>query len=120
MKKALFPLVTLLAVVLFGATWAVAQEKPAETKTEEKTEKAAAMKAETISGTISMVKADQKLLVLTSNNVPYSFQVSGGTRIMIGGKRSKLADLEGQSGKSASVTFLPLHSGNRAQKIEIQ
>lgn len=119
MKKKLLPLMTLLVVVLFAAAWAVAQEKAAETKAEEKTEKAPAVKAETISGTISMVKAEQKLVVVTSNNIPYTFQVTGGTRIIIGGKRSKLADLEGQSGKSASVTFLPLHSGNRAQKIEV-
>jgi hypothetical protein len=125
MKRTLLALLALLTVFFFGATWVVAQEKaeekPAAAKAEEKAVKAEAAKPETISGTISVVAADKKLVAITgSGGVPYNFKVTGSTRIKVGGKKAKLADLEGQSGKSASVKFLPLRSGNVAQSIEVQ
>jgi len=126
MKRALLSLLVLLTLVFFGATLALAQEaeKPAEAKGSEQAapaeKKAPAVKAETISGTISMVETEKKLLVLVaSSGVPFNFKVTGATRIKIAGKKAKLADLAAQTNKSAAVKFLPSRSGNVAQTIEV-
>jgi hypothetical protein len=117
MKKALISLLALVLLVFAGGLWAVAQE---EAPAGEATEKAEVAKPETISGTISMVDTQKKLVVLAgSGGVPFNFKVTGATRIKVAGKRAKLADLAGQTNKSASVKFLPLRSGNLTQSIEV-
>ena len=114
MKKTLFTLLAVLVLAFFGATLAVAQEPAAAEKVD------VAVKAETISGTISMVVVEKKLVVLTgSGGVTYNFKVTGGTRIKVAGNKAKFAELAAQTNKSATVKFLPLRSGNVAQSIEV-
>ena len=114
MKKTVFTLLGVFVLALCGASLAVAQEAaPAE-------KVAPAVKAETISGTISMVVAEKKLVVLTgSGGISYNFKVTGGTRIKVAGTKAKFAELAAQTNKSATVKFLPLRSGNVAQSIEV-
>ena len=128
MKKTLFWLLGVLLVTFVIILPAVAQEaapskeQPAEEKAAPAEKpKAEAVKPETISGTLQMVVADKKLVVLTdSSGIPFDFKVSGATRVKVGGKKAKLDDLAAQTSKSASVKFLPLRTGNVAQSIEVQ
>jgi hypothetical protein len=127
MKKALLLLLAVLVLMFVGASFSLAQEaaKPKEAAAGAKAApaeqpKAETAKPETISGTIQMVVADKKLVVLAdSKGVPYNFKVTGATRIKVAGKKAKLDALGANTNKSASVKFLPLHAGNVAQSIEV-
>jgi len=116
MKKTLLFLLGVVLTTVVGILPAVAQETaPAEKP------KAEAVKPETLTGTLQMVAADKKLVVLTSSaGIPYDLKVTGATRIKVAGKKAKLAELAAQTNKSAAVKFLPLRTGNVAQSIEVQ
>jgi hypothetical protein len=135
MKNRVLTLFTMLVLLLFGAILAAAQDQPAgqdqsapaqstgATEQGAKHAKAhhmAAAKAETMSGTISSVDADKHLLVVSgSDGVPYDFTVSKGTKIMSGGSKAKLSDL--QQGKQVSVNFVDMKKkGDWAKSIEVQ
>jgi len=126
MKKTLTAFLAILTVFILGLSWAYAQEakekeKPAAAAAGEKEAKAPAVKAQTLSGTLSSVSADQKLLVVMgTGGVTYNFKVGGATRVKVGGQKAKVADLGAQSGKSVTIKFLPLRTGNSAQSIEVQ
>jgi hypothetical protein len=115
MKKTLLALAIIVAVTLVGGAAAAQEAAP------EKAEAAKpAVKAETMTGTLSMVVAEKKVVVLTgSSGIPYNFKVTSSTRIKIDGKKAKFDELSGQTKKSATVKFLPLHAGNMAQSIEV-
>jgi hypothetical protein len=126
MKKLLFLILSglVLTFVVFSSTLAQEATKPAEAPAEKKAAaekpKAEFAKAETISGTLQMVAADKKIVVLTdSAGTPFNFKVTGATRIKVAGKKAKLDELASQTNKAASVKFLPTRSGNVAQSIEI-
>ena len=127
MKKALLMLLGLFVFTFVGISAAIAQEaaKSKEAPAEEKAApaekpKAEAAKPETISGTIQMVAADKKIVVVTdSSGTPFNFKLTGATRIKVAGKKAKLDELANQTNKSVSVKFLPLRSGNVAQTIEV-
>jgi hypothetical protein len=114
-----------LAFVVFSSTLAQEAAQPQEAPAEKKAAaaekpKAAFAKAETISGTLQMVVAEKKIVVLAdSAGTPFNFKVTGATRIKVAGKKAKLNDLASQTSKTASVKFLPTRSGNVAQMIEI-
>ncbi len=117
MKRIAFLLVASVLLAFWGGSVLVAQE---EAPAGEQAAPAALGKAETISGTISMVSTDERLVVVAgSSGVPYNFKVTGATRIRIDGKRAKLADLAEQTKKKVSVKFIPRRSGNIAQSIEV-
>jgi hypothetical protein len=124
MKKILFLLVASIVVAYFGISTVRAQETEKKEETPAAAEKpqAPAVKPETLSGTLTMVAADKKLVVVTgSGGVPYNFNVTGATKIKLSGAKAKLADLSGATGRSATVKFLPeKHAGNIAQSIEVQ
>jgi ABC-type amino acid transport substrate-binding protein len=114
----------LLSFVAVSSTLAQEAEKPEEAPAAKKAAaekpKAELAKAETISGTLRMVAADKKIVVLTdSAGTPFNFKVTGTTRIKVAGKKAKLDELASQTNKAASVKFLPTRSGNVAQSIEI-
>jgi hypothetical protein len=116
MRKTLLSILAAIVFTMFGAAVVAAQEAAAEKPEAAKP----AVKAETISGTLSMVLTDKKLVVLTgSGGVPYNFKVTGSTRIKVGGKKAKLDELAGRTNKAATVKFLPLPSGNVVQSIEV-
>ena len=130
MKDRMLTLVAVLAVVLFGAISGMAQDQPAAqdqsaapaaSTPAPKHHAMAAAASETLSGTLSAVDADKKLVVVNgSNGVPYDFTTSGGTKITVGGSKAKLADLSGATGKQATVKFLAEKKrGNIARSIEV-
>jgi len=127
MKKLLLLILSglALAFVVFSSTLAQEAAQPQEAPAEKKAAaaekpKAAFAKAETISGTLQMVVAEKKIVVLAdSAGTPFNFKVTGATRIKVAGKKAKLNDLASQTSKTASVKFLPTRSGNVAQTIEI-
>ena len=124
MKKTVVSFLTLALLVFLGATWLMAQEAE---KTDESAAKTANVgkktpwsKPETLSGTISSVKSDEKLVVVTSSaGVPYDFKVTGATKIKVGDQKGKLDDLSGATNKQVSVAYLPTRTGNVARSIEV-
>lgn len=127
MKKSLSVL-SILLLLFLGVISVVAQEteKPAAGASQEAEKSApapkakAAAKSETISGTVTTVSKENQLLILTSSNgIPYNFKLTRGTRIKVGGQKAKADDLAAQTGKQASVEFLPLRTGNMARSIEV-
>lgn len=130
MKDKLLTLMAVLAIVLFGAISVLAQDQPAAqdqsaattaSKPKPKHHAMAAAASETLSGTLSAVDADKKVVVVNgSNGVPYDFTVSGATKITVGGSKAKLADLSGNTNKQATVTFMAEKKrGNIARSIEV-
>jgi len=129
MKKMI---VSVLTLVMFGVVAAapLAAQDEASAEGGERTAKVQkhaassgmwTFKAETLSGTISMVSADQKLLVVDAGGVAYDFRVSGTTGItshghplLTGGK------LEGLTGKQVSIKFVATRTGDVAKSIEVQ
>jgi hypothetical protein len=131
MKNKVPTLVTMLVLSLFGVILSAAQDQPAgqspsaaagSTDQSAKPAKAhhmAASKAETMSGTVSSVDAEKHLLVVSgSDGVPYNFTVNKGTKIMSGGSKAKLDDLQG---KQVSVNFVDMKKkGDWAKSVEAQ
>jgi hypothetical protein len=123
MKKTLFLLVACLMLSYAGTLSALAQEaKTKAAPAAPEKAKVAAVKPQTLAGTLQMVVVEKKLLVVASSTgIPYDFNVTGATKITVGGIKAKLADLAGATGKSVSVKFLPeKKAGNIAQKVEVQ
>ena len=77
--------------------------------------------AETLSGTLTIVDMEKKLVVLmTSDSVPYDFVVNAATKITVAGSKAKMEALSGQSSKRAFVTFTAMkRKGNIAKSIEL-
>ncbi|SRR5579875_2069593 len=77
--------------------------------------------AQSVSGSLSMVDADKKVVVVTdSNGVPFDFKVTKGTHIEVNGKKSTLSDLAQQTNKQASVKYRDgLERGLLAQSIQV-
>jgi hypothetical protein len=108
-------LLSVSLVLLFGAAMASAQA----TKGSAAERNWNSFRPETLSGTISMIDADQNLVVLTSDNVPYNFKVTKATKIEIGGSKATFNELVNQTQKEASVTFVARRDGNFARSISI-
>ncbi len=131
MKKLILFVVALSMCTFLGGSVLMAQEAgekaPAtasEAAAKAKTMKhhhSAAVSEETLSGTISMVDTDKKVVVVTdSNGIPFDLKVTGATHIMVGGKRAKLADLSGATSKQASVKYrAEKQAGDIATSIEV-
>lgn len=130
MKHRVLTLMAVFAVVLFGAISGMAQDQPAAQdqsaattapKPKAKHHAMAAASTESLSGTLSAVDADKKVVVVNgSNGVPYDFMVSGGTKITVAGSKAKLADLSSDTNKQATVTFMAEKKrGNIARSIEV-
>lgn len=126
MKKTLLSVLILALFAFLGVASLAAQEaeKPAAEAAPKATTAKKAManwsKPETLSGSIVLVKADDKLVVVSSSaGIPYDFKVSGGTKIKVGDKAGKLDDLAGATGKQATVNYVPTRTGNVAKSIEV-
>lgn len=133
MKIKVLTIVTMLMFLLVGAIWVAAQDPPAaqdqaapaQSSTSEngakpaKAHHMAAVKAESMSGTVSSVDESKHLLVVNgSDGVPYNFTVSKGTKITSGGSKAKLGDLQG---KQVSVSFIDMKKkGDWAKSVEAQ
>jgi hypothetical protein len=125
MKKLILAVLTLVVLGVVAVAPLAAQEQPSSEAGEKaaKPEKAAkkaggwSMKAEKLSGAISLVDKEKKLVIVDAGGIPYDFKVSGGTKIKVGGKKAKLDAL--QTGKQASVSFVAMRTGNAAKSIEV-
>ena len=100
---------------------ATASEAAPKAKTAKHHMASAAVAEETISGTISMVDTDKRIVVVTdSNGIPFNFAVNGRTKITVGGQKAKLADLSSSTSKQASVKFrAEKKAGDIATSIEV-
>lgn len=75
---------------------------------------------ETLSGKITMVRPDQKLVVVeTANGIPFDMVVTTKTRITSGGQAITLNDLMRNTNKTVSVKFIPESGGDVAKSIQI-
>ena len=129
MKRMLLSFLSLALFVFFAVTPLAAQDaqaagdtgaKPSAGAKAEKKVKYDTSKPETLSGTVSLVKADDKIVVVTSSaGVPFDFKVTAGTKIKIGDQKGKLDDLAGAANKQASVTYLVTRTGNVAKSIDV-
>lgn len=136
MKNRMLTFVAVLALVLLGAISLMAQDQPAAAQDQSapaasdnaakpaapaKHHAMAAAASETVSGTLTMVDADKKLVVVSgSSGVPYDFMVTGATRIKVGANKAKLADLSSDTNKQATVMFMAEKKrGNVAKSIEV-
>lgn len=117
-KASLFLSVSL--VLLFGVGMATAQTMkspaPASSAAERNWN---SYQPETLSGTISMFDAQQHVMVLKSEGVPYNFKITKATKIEIGGARATFAELTNQTGSSASVTFVARRNGDFAKSVTV-
>jgi len=76
--------------------------------------------AETLSGSIMMVDAEKKILIVKSDaGVPYNFVITPATRITAEKQRLKLADLSSRVNERVSVRFVPTRRGNIARSVEV-
>jgi len=125
MKKVMLTVLTLMIFGVVAVAPLVAQDQPASAGSE-KTAKAAKSsgnagmwsgKAETLSGTISSVDSEKKMVAVDASGVSYSFKAAGA-KIMVAVKKAKLSDL--QTGAQASVKFVAARTGNTARSIEVQ
>src|SRR5690348_13698844 len=73
---------------------------------------------ETISGKITMVVPDRKLMVVVSpDGVPYDVVVNGATRIKSGSRSVTLQGLEQYQNKNVTIKFIPERRGDVAESI---
>jgi|SRR5579875_3625589 len=138
MKKVVASVFVLSLMVFWGSASAFAKNAQAESSsagqtaapakkaathhhaTSSKAAKAAA-KLHSLSGTISMVDATKKIVVLTdSNGVPFDFIVTRATHIEVSGKKATLSELADQTNKQASVKYMDrMKAGQLARSIEV-
>jgi len=116
MRRFLTVLTAAVAVVAFSSM-AFAQ---ATTKTEKKTEKAAAKveKAEPASATGKVAKVDEaaKTFTVTTKSGDKDFTLAADAKITAGTKTEKVADL---AGKTVKVTYTVVSGKNVASKVTI-
>ena len=76
---------------------------------------------ETITGRITMVNPEQKLVVIeTSSEVPYDLKVPPETLIRYGNRVLPLTEMSPYQGLNATVRFEAHHRGGVAELIQIQ
>lgn len=75
--------------------------------------------SETLTGTIDMVEAGNKVLVIKSGKVPFDMIITPKTRITHGSQAVEIKDLSQFQNKSVSVRFTPEARGDIAQSIQI-
>lgn len=76
--------------------------------------------AESLTGSIMMINAEKKILVIKSAaGVPYTFVVTPSTRITAQNQRLKLADLASRQDQRVTVRFVPTRRGNLARSVEV-
>ncbi len=109
--------ILLLAIPLAAAN-SSAQKNAKNTKTVEAVR--SVWPPETLSGKITMVEPNQKLLVVQSQDgVPFDMVVSPGTRIKNGNRTLSLNDLSQDVNQNVSIRFVPERRGDVARTIQI-
>jgi hypothetical protein len=122
--------VVLLALAASPAAFGQAKkQKPARRERPASTAKAARSSgttgsgfgvAESLSGTIQMVVADQNLLVVNGpNNVPYDLEVTPKTLVVVNERRGTIQSLANQIGRAVTVAFVAQRNGDMATRVEV-
>lgn len=107
--------VTLSTLLLNSIAFALQEESRKEAAPS-----AALGPAETLAGSIVMVHAEKKILVVRSAaGIPYNFIVTPTTRITAQNQRLKLADLASRLDQRVTVRFVPTRRGNIARSVEV-
>ncbi len=116
----ILPLLIGLALVCAAAPVLGFQEEKAQPAPKEAAVPGALAPAQTLSGSIAMVDASKKLLIVKgAAEVTYSFVLTGSTRITAGKERLKAADLSSRVGQKVTVRFVPTRTGNIARSVEV-
>lgn len=131
-RYSLYVLISAALVALAAGPAALAQakkQKPARPARPASTAKAAPSSgttgsgfgvAESLSGTIQMVVADQELLVVNGpNNVPYDLKVTPKTLVVVNEKRGTIQSLANQIGRAVTVAYMPERDGDMAMRVEV-
>jgi len=110
------------ALVLAIPASAADKTTPAQAKTANS--KTAVMRtawpAETVTGKLSLVDANHKLLVVKSTDgIPFDMLVTPRTRIHAGNQAVTLKDLVRDQDKNVSIKFVPERRGDVAESIRI-
>lgn len=116
-----------LAVTLFAGISAVAAQKQPEKKAKATSaEKKAASQtgyklgeSELFTGMIASVDTAASTVTLTSNGVPYTFRLTGNTKIRVNGNNVAFETLSEHIGHNASIHFVPYSKGNFADHFEV-
>jgi hypothetical protein len=124
MKNAILSCVLLLLACGAGPALAQGVEQPAVKDPPAATQAKAKVKItpvepETLTGFVRTVDATNNLVVVQASEVPFDFKVTQVTKIKIGDHNATLTELAGLVNSQASVTFVPLKSGDVAQSIEV-
>jgi hypothetical protein len=76
-------------------------------------------KPETLTGALNTVQLQKRMIVVTNpSGVPFDFKVAHA-EVEINGSSAKLGALSSETGKHVSVRFVPMRSGDVAQRISI-
>jgi hypothetical protein len=119
MRKTLLSLLVLFVLALLGVAPSFAKQKAQASGTEKPAVHALA-RAETLSGTISMVApANHLVIVKDASGTPFDFRVGKFTKIDINGHKATLQQLSSEINNSVSVRFVPLVSGDLARTIKV-
>lgn len=123
MRKIMLPALATAVVALVLASPSISADKPAA-KTNHTAMHAAAMRSawapQTLSGTITIVDPDKKLVVIqTADGVPYDLDVTRATRIKSGDQTISLRDLSQDINQNVSVKLVPERHGDIATSIRI-
>lgn len=110
----------LFLVGAFAAQQPKAKPLPAKA-TAVKTASQAAWPSETLSGKITMVNSNSRILVMTnSEGVPFDMHVTKATSIRSGNRPVTLNALAKDMQKNVTVRFTPERSGDMAKTIQLQ
>ncbi len=112
------------ACALLLAVPAAASDQPKAAPVKAQAAKPAAARSawppETLSGKMTMVEPDQKLVVIQSAaGVPFDVVVTPKTHIQSGNQTLTLKDLAGYRNKNVSIKFVPERRGDVAESIHI-
>ncbi|MBI1955295.1 MAG: hypothetical protein HYS38_02775, partial [Acidobacteria bacterium] len=100
----------LAALVLLLAQAAGAQEEDIVKFREQNAE---------LQGAIFMVEPQNNLLIVEKNSIPYSFQVTSATRVMVSNQKTNLENLAARKGQGVTIKFRVTRKGNLAQEIVV-
>lgn len=107
-----------VACALLLALPAAAASKPATAKTRPAAEKTQ-WAPETLSGKITMVDPNQKLIVVQSDGVPFDMMITPRTRIEANGNRIGWNSLKNDQNQSVTLRFVPEARGDVARTVKI-
>lgn len=125
MRKVRWSLLASAACAALLAVPLMAAGKPAASAAAKDMKPAAAMRSawppETLSGKITIVEPNRKLMVIQApDGTPFDMVITANTRIRSGDQTIAIKDLARDMNKTVSVNFIPERRGDVAKSIKIQ